>query len=97
MLGSDLQSTVTLSSVASALQLSTAHFCRAFRRSTGVPPYRWLVDRRIDAAKSLIAKTELTLTEIAFTVGYTSPSAFGIAFKRTTGRTPGAYRRSQHA
>lgn len=92
MLGSDLQVTVSLRQVASALDLSIAHFCRAFRRSTGIPPYRWLVDQRIDTAKLLMTDPKLTLAAIAVAVGYTNPSSFSAAFKRTTGQTPSDYR-----
>ncbi len=72
----------------------TAHyFCRAFRKAMGVPPYRYLVNRRIERAKDLLASTDKDVTAIAFEVGFASHAHFGAAFRAAVGCAPSAYRR----
>jgi AraC family transcriptional regulator len=65
------------------------HFCRAFKQSFGVPPHRYLTDRRIERAK----ERKLSVTEIALDVRF-SESSFTAAFRNCTGETPTDYRRS---
>jgi AraC-like DNA-binding protein len=73
--------------------LSAKHFARAFRQSTGVPPHRWLIEKRIERAKALLLGGGLSLAEIALACGFADQSHFTAAFRRGTGITPGAYRR----
>jgi methylphosphotriester-DNA--protein-cysteine methyltransferase len=73
---------------------SVYHFCRAFKTSFGVPPHRYHNIGRIEHAKSLLAKTACSVTEIGLMIGYSETSSFTAAFRRMTGSTPTAYRRS---
>ncbi len=76
--------------------LSPHHFCRAFKRSTGLSPNAWLTERRIERAQELIAKNpRMGLTEIALCVGYQSHTSFGQAFRRAMGLTPSQWRRER--
>jgi AraC family transcriptional regulator len=84
---------IGLADLAGLIGISHEHFCRAFRRSTGLPPHRWLLQRRVAKAQMLLADPELTLTQIAQEVGYAGQSAFGAAFRKVTGKTPTQYRR----
>jgi AraC-like DNA-binding protein len=79
--------------LSAAVGLSPAHFCTAFRQSTGYSPHRYLVNRKIAYAKELMADQRLSLTEIAFSSGFGSSSQFSVAFRRVEGVTPSAYRR----
>src|SRR2546425_8839080 len=72
--------------------MSPYHFARLFKRSTGVPPHRFLVRRRIDAARALLAAQTAPIAEIAQLVGFRTPSHFTTTFRRVTGMTPSAYR-----
>lgn len=84
---------VGLTELAQQVGLSPNHFCTAFRRTTGRPPTAWLLEQRIARAKTLMLdKRDASLTEIALAVGYASQSAFGAAFRRTTGETPSRWR-----
>jgi AraC family transcriptional regulator len=56
---------VSLASLAHLVQLSPYHFSRAFKQSFGVPPHRYLTDRRIERAKRLLAQRQLTRDRIA--------------------------------
>jgi AraC family transcriptional regulator len=88
-----LEQDVTLDELAALVGLSGAHFCTAFRTSVGLTPREWVIQRRMERARELLANPKLSITEIALTLGY-SPSAFGEVFRRRMGVTPSAYRRS---
>ena len=79
--------------LARAARCSPAHFSRQFAGAFGSPPHRYLLERRIERAKHLLATTDDSVLEIALDVGFAGASSFCTAFKRVTGTTPGAYRR----
>jgi AraC family transcriptional regulator len=83
-----------LSDLAQLSRLSPYHFARAFKRSFGVPPHRYHVGRRIEHAKGLLARRDLSVTQIGMKLGYSATSTFTVAFRRITGCTPTDYRRS---
>jgi AraC family transcriptional regulator len=85
---------IRLATLAQLARLSPYHFCRAFKQSLGVPPHKYHSRRRIEQAKRLLGKVEVSVTEIAMTLGYSETSSFTSAFHKTTGLTPTAYRRS---
>ena len=84
---------VSLEEVACLVDLSRAHFCTAFRHSVGRPPREWLIEKRIERARELLANPAMSITEIALALGYT-PSAFGAIFRERVGMTPSAFRRA---
>jgi AraC family transcriptional regulator len=84
---------LALDEIAALVNLSAKHFARAFRQSTGIPPHRWLIERRIDRAKVLLMQADHSLAEISLACGFADQSHFTAAFRRGTGVTPGAYRR----
>ncbi len=84
---------LALDELAALVDLSAKHFARAFRQSTGVPPHRWLIERRIDRAKELLAESDHSLAEIALACGFSDQSHFTAAFRKAVGATPGGYRR----
>jgi len=79
--------------LAQLVNLSRFHFCTAFRVSVGRSPREWLIDRRIERARELLADPTLSITEIALATGYTS-SAFGARFRQRVGMTPSEFRRT---
>ena len=85
---------ISLATLAELARLSPYHFSRAFKQSFGRPPHRYHTSRRIERAKTLLAKSAQSVTEIGLTVGFCEASSFTAAFRRTTGRTPSSYRRS---
>lgn len=89
-----LDQSFPVSEVAEACGLSVNHFSRAFRRSMGKPPHRWLLDRRIERARELLRGTEVSLADIALACGFAEQSHFTRVFTRTVGIPPGAWRRA---
>jgi AraC family transcriptional regulator len=84
---------IPLAALAQLVQLSPYHLCRSFKRSFGVPPRKYHATRRIERAKQLLAKRELSITAIALAVGFSETSTFTAAFHRLTGQAPSRYRR----
>jgi AraC family transcriptional regulator len=85
---------IPLATLARFVRLSAYHFCRAFKRSFGMPPHRYHNARRIEHAKVLLAQPTCSVTEIALKVGFSETSSFTAAFRKATGSTPTGYRRS---
>ena len=75
------------------VHMSPYHFARLFKRSTGLPPHRFLVRCRIDEARALLAARTASIAEISRSVGFRTSSHFTTTFRRIAGVTPGAYRR----
>ena len=88
---------IGLDALAAIADLSPKHFARAFRQSTGMPPHRWLIERRIDRAKALLRTADLSLAEIALSCGFADQSHFTRVFTAAIGTTPGAWRRARRS
>ena len=73
--------------------LSAGHLAEVFTREVGVPPHRYLVERRVERATELLAGTDLPLTAIATELGFASSSHFSRVFKDLVRVTPRDYRR----
>jgi AraC family transcriptional regulator len=86
---------IQLSTLAGIARLSPYHFCRAFKRSIGLPPHRYHSTRRIERAKGMLAKGSMSVTEVGFALGFAQTSSFTAAFRRVTGITPTEYQRTQ--
>lgn len=85
---------IALEQLASACRLSCSAFVRGFKKSLGVPPHQWLLQRRIDLAVELMRDHTLSLADIALTAGFADQSHFTRVFSRRMGFGPGAWRRS---
>jgi transcriptional regulator GlxA family with amidase domain len=73
-------------------RLAGRTFKRRFTRATGLPPIAYAQRLRIEDAKRRLERTEASVDEIGWRVGYADPAFFRRLFKRTTGLAPGAYR-----
>ncbi len=80
-------------SLAALVDLSLYHFARAFTQSFGVPPHRYHMARRMDRARSLLQRPELSVTQIGIQLGFCETSSLTRTFRRFTGVTPTEYRR----
>ncbi len=84
----------SVTSLAGRVNMSKSSFSERFRESVGKPPLHYLTEYRMQKACQLLCDTELGVKEIASLVGYESASSFSNAFKRWTGKAPGAFRRN---
>ena len=91
-INSNLERDITLNDIAAEADLSAYHFSRLFKQSTGVPPHRYLLQARIEKAKSLLKNPQDSIAEIAHKLGFSDQSHFTMFFKRFTGFTPKSFR-----
>lgn len=87
-----LNETLRLADLATAAGLSPYHFSRAFKASTGRSPYRFVQERRIDRAKTLLLTTDWPIAAIALECGFSSQSHLTYAFRLATRTTPKRWR-----
>ena len=76
--------------------MSSAHFSRQFRAAYGETPYGYLMTRRIERAKALLRRGDMSVTEVCMEVGCTSLGSFSTRFTQLVGETPTAYRDRDH-
>jgi AraC family transcriptional regulator len=91
---SHLAETVRVSDLSKIVGLSSFHFSRAFKASTGQSPYAFALTRRVLRARQLLS-TEMPLADIALAVGFASQSHLTEHFRRVLGITPGRIRREK--
>ena len=94
LLEAHLDGKIALQQVAEACDLSVGHFARAFRQTFRRPPYKWLIERRVDRARDLMTNSRLPLADIAIQSGFADQSALNRTFKRLHGVAPGIWRRT---
>lgn len=83
---------ITLSELAGQVHLSRYHFSRLFQKTMQVPPSRYIVERRIQYAKTLLVSSSLSIGEIALAAGFENGMYFSKVFKRYEGVSPKRYR-----
>jgi len=83
---------IELETLATLVNLSQAHFSRAFKISTGLAPYQWQLDARIRRAQQLLSASDASLGEVAHATGFADPVHFGRTFRKMMGLAPGAWR-----
>jgi len=76
--------------------MSPAHFSRRFRDAYSETPHSYLMTRRIERAKALLRRGDMTVTEACFAVGCTSLGSFSARFTELVGETPSRYRARPH-
>lgn len=92
MVESELGGKLHVRDMASVLGLSQFHFCREFRRVTGISPYAYVTRRRISRAALLLAGSQMSIAEIGKAVGFKSHAHFTHAFVQGEKKTPSEYR-----
>jgi transcriptional regulator GlxA family with amidase domain len=84
---------VELAQLAQLVGLSTSHFSRAFKVSTGMAPYQWQLNARIRRAQTQLVNTDASLGQIAEANGFADAVHFGRRFRQLIGAAPATWRR----
>lgn len=87
-----LEREITLAELAELVDISQFHFGRLFKQSLGLSPYQYLLQQRVERAKTLLKRTDKPIVAVALECGFNSHSHFGRKFRQVTGMTPKAYR-----
>lgn len=89
----NLEKTLDVAMLADAAGYSTFHFARAFKESEGMTPHNYLIARRIERARALLAKTDQPVSEIARASGFSDQSHLARHFRQRLGMSPSMARR----
>jgi AraC family transcriptional regulator len=92
----NLAGKIVIKDLAASLDLSVGHFCRAFKRTFGMPARIWIRHRRIEFAQGLMLTTGASLSEIALNCGMSDQSHFTRSFRRIVGESPSSWRQTRH-
>lgn len=85
---------ILLQHLAAQMNYSYDYFQHQFRKLTGFSPQQYLINKRIEASKTLLADPSLSCTEIAYRCGFSNSAQFSAIFKRSLGVTPNQYRKT---
>ncbi|MBT2235628.1 helix-turn-helix transcriptional regulator [Nonomuraea sp. NEAU-A123] len=96
MMDRDYAKPLDVPALARGAFMSPGHFSRSFRAAFGETPYSYLMTRRIERAKALLRRGDLTVTEVCFAVGCTSLGSFSSRFTELVGESPSSYRGRPH-
>lgn len=84
-----------LEEMAAMAGITPSHFCRVFKKATGISPHHYVLKARLDRAQQMLVQTDLSLAHLAEATGFASQSHFSRAFKGWFGTTPSAYRQQE--
>jgi len=86
---------IALEEVAGMVGQSQWHFCRAFKASTGLSPYQWQLQERLNLVRAQLLHSDATLETIAKETGFADAAHLSRTFKRHCGQSPSLWRRSR--
>jgi len=91
---SQLPRRIEIAELANLINVSPAHFSRAFRASVGVAPYQWQLRTRVERAQNLLRGSRLSVEEVAVMCGFVDGAHFTRVFRRILRTSPGVWRKS---
>lgn len=89
----NLNEGLTVSKLAQKVNMSSSHFSRVFKQQTGFSPYDYILISRLNRAKYLLQVTDMTVSSIAYEIGFNSESNFIYFFTENEGISPGKFRK----
>ncbi|HEY1175913.1 MAG TPA: helix-turn-helix domain-containing protein, partial [Phytomonospora sp.] len=89
-----LGTALTVEAMAARARMSPRTFARRFTAEVGLPPGEWVLSRRVDAARELLERDDLTVEAVAGRVGLGSALNLRRHFRARMGTTPAGYRRA---
>jgi AraC family transcriptional regulator len=90
----ELDTELSLVSLAKESGYSRAHFLRMFRAATGLTPHQYVLERRLSTAQQLLRQSKMLLADIALECGFSSQTHMNDVFRKQLGLTPLEYRRN---
>jgi len=87
----NLEQNITIEAIATKLGMSQFYFCRWFKQSMGIAPYQFVIQQRVEKAKILLKRQDVSLVEVALQCGFNSQSHLIHHFKKQVGMTPKQY------
>jgi AraC family transcriptional regulator len=94
LMEANIETDIRLGDLAREAGMSSSHFIRSFRQSTGQTPYQFLLHQRVKRAQFLMRDPLVSLTEVALASGFADQHHLARVFRRITNMTPSSYRRS---
>ncbi|QZY30846.1 helix-turn-helix transcriptional regulator [Nocardioides coralli] len=88
----DYAQPLDVEALARGVNMSAGHLSRRFRQVYGESPYSYLMTRRVERAMALLRRGDLSVTEVCFTVGFSSLGTFSSRFSELVGTSPSRYR-----
>lgn len=85
---------ITVKSLAALSYISVSAFGRIFKKETGLPPAEYIILERLEKSKTLLRRSNISVTDIAIRCGFTDGAHFSSCFKRIYGVSPSEYRNS---
>jgi AraC family transcriptional regulator len=82
----------SLETMAAVAGITPSHFCRVFKKATGISPHQYVMKARLDRAQAMLTQSDMSLATLSEALGFTSQSHFSRAFRAYAGRTPSAFR-----
>lgn len=93
LINSDLAEDLSLAVLSQTVGISEYHFLRLFKLSTGLTPHQYVMRQRLERARELLQNNVISVTEIAYSLGFATPAHFAHHFRRQMGVTPSELRR----
>ncbi len=85
----------SLEAMAAVAGVTPSHFCRLFKKATGISPHQYVMKARLDRAQQMLVQTDLSLAALSEATGFTSQSHFSRAFRAWFGMSPSDYRHQE--
>lgn len=89
----NLQHAIRLVDLSKVAELSRMHFAAQFRVATGFSPHKFILQRRIDRAQQLLRDPQMSIVDVALTVGFANQAHFSEVFKKSVGSPPNRWRK----
>jgi AraC family transcriptional regulator len=94
-LADNIDKRISLDDMAVTAGLSKMHFAAQFRAATGFRPHEYLLFKRIERAKAMLAAGQMSLVDVAFSTGFNAQAHFSTVFKRFTGKSPARWKQER--
>lgn len=87
-----MEDELSLDEMAQSVELSTAHFARMFRKSTGETPHQFVLRQRVERAKEMLRSANARIIDVAVACGFKTQQHFAQVFRQVCGASPTEYR-----